>query len=198
MKLENRRVHSHLQLIFPVKIHVDPPYIPQIKIKNDLKTEKYYVKIKFRRNPTSEKRSCMNLYLYFWKCQAERIQFFYCGIIRRCLERQGCFTEIANIQYLCNLLRGKALKKIKKLCVQFGNTKMTHLNIILFGLGKHFLLSKHCLNKNTQCSTDWGICINWSEALQWSNGEAEGRYAYLYGRKSREKWWDVIEWNYFE
>ena len=38
-----------------VQIHVDPPPTPLIKIKLDLKTEEYYVKIKLCRNPTSEK-----------------------------------------------------------------------------------------------------------------------------------------------
>ena len=38
-----------------VQVHVEPPPIPLIKIKNDEKLDKYCVKNKFHRYPTSEK-----------------------------------------------------------------------------------------------------------------------------------------------
>ena len=38
-----------------VKVHVDPPPIPLIKVKNDDKPDKYFVKIKLRRVPKSKK-----------------------------------------------------------------------------------------------------------------------------------------------
>ena len=38
-----------------VHMHADPPPIPLIKIKNDVKSEKDYVQIKFCSDPTSEK-----------------------------------------------------------------------------------------------------------------------------------------------
>ena len=37
-----------------LQIHVDTPMIPLIKIKLELKTERYYIKIKLHRNPTSK------------------------------------------------------------------------------------------------------------------------------------------------
>ena len=38
-----------------VQVHVEPPPIPLIKINNDDKSDKYFVNIKFRSDPTSEK-----------------------------------------------------------------------------------------------------------------------------------------------
>ena len=38
-----------------VELRVDPPQIPLIKGKNNEKSDKYFVKIKLRRDPVSEK-----------------------------------------------------------------------------------------------------------------------------------------------
>ena len=38
-----------------VQVHVDPPLITLIKVKNDEKLDKYFVKIILRRYPTPEK-----------------------------------------------------------------------------------------------------------------------------------------------
>ena len=38
-----------------VQVHENPPLIPLIKIKIDDKSDTYFVKIKLRRDPTSEK-----------------------------------------------------------------------------------------------------------------------------------------------
>ena len=47
--------HKKRWYIGAVQIHVEPPPITLIKIKNDAKSEKYCVKIRFRRDPSSEK-----------------------------------------------------------------------------------------------------------------------------------------------
>ena len=47
--------HKKIWRTGAVQINVDPPPIPRIKIKNDMKAEKYCVKIKLRRDNTSEK-----------------------------------------------------------------------------------------------------------------------------------------------
>ena len=38
-----------------VQVHVDPPQITLIKSKKDDKSDKYFIKVKLRRYPTSEK-----------------------------------------------------------------------------------------------------------------------------------------------
>ena len=38
-----------------VKVHVNPPQFPLIKSKKDDKLDKYFIRIKLRRDPTSEK-----------------------------------------------------------------------------------------------------------------------------------------------
>ena len=55
-------LHKKIWSTGAVQIHVDPPLIPLIKIKNDMKLGKYFVKIKLRRDPTLEQ-----LHLYKFK-----------------------------------------------------------------------------------------------------------------------------------
>ena len=45
-----------------MKVHLGPPSVPLIKIKHDDKPDKYFVKIKFHRDPMSD-----HLYLYEFK-----------------------------------------------------------------------------------------------------------------------------------
>ena len=47
--------HRESQRTGAVQTYVDSPPINLVKSKNDLKMERYYVKIKFCRNQTSEK-----------------------------------------------------------------------------------------------------------------------------------------------
>ena len=47
--------HQKIFLTGPLKVHVEPPLIPLIKIKNDTKAEEYCVNIKLNRYPTLEK-----------------------------------------------------------------------------------------------------------------------------------------------
>ena len=50
----NKVFHKKIWIIGSVQMHVEPHPIPLIKIKNDVKLDKDYVKIKLCRDPTSE------------------------------------------------------------------------------------------------------------------------------------------------
>ena len=49
-----------------VHMHVEPPQVLFIKSKNDTKLDKYGVKIKLRRDPTSEKLDIYGLKIHFF------------------------------------------------------------------------------------------------------------------------------------
>ena len=49
-----------------VQVHVVPPLIPLIEIKNDEKSDKEVVKIKFHRDPTSENSALYELKIDFF------------------------------------------------------------------------------------------------------------------------------------
>ena len=51
----NNGYHNKSWSTGALQIHVDPPMTPLIKSNLDLKTRGYYLKIKLRTNPTSEK-----------------------------------------------------------------------------------------------------------------------------------------------
>ena len=47
--------HRKMWNVGVVEQHMDLPLPPLIKIKHDYKSDKYFLQLKFRRDPTSEK-----------------------------------------------------------------------------------------------------------------------------------------------
>ena len=83
-----------------------PPPIPLIKSRNDDKSGKYFVKIKLRRGPTSEK---LDLYEFkmalFDNGEPDDILLFIFNF-NLTLEVSGMFKYGAKIQYLRMLVHG--------------------------------------------------------------------------------------------
>ena len=53
------------------------------------------------------------------------------------LEVSGILAYVANIHYLCMLLRGEALHQLDMLYAEVGSTTTDHLNLIILGLGTY-------------------------------------------------------------
>ena len=89
-----------------LQVHVEPPVIPLINSKNDDKSYKDFVKIKLRRDPTSEK---LDLYEFkmalFDKGERGGFLLFICNF-NMTIEASGTLNSIANIQYLHTPLLG--------------------------------------------------------------------------------------------
>ena len=61
-----------------VQIHVDPPRIPLIKIKNYDKSDKYFVILKLCKDPKSENSDFYELKMYFFdKIDPEDFLLFF-------------------------------------------------------------------------------------------------------------------------
>ena len=93
-----------------VHVHVDPPPIIPIKIKNNKKSDKYFVKIKLRRDPTSEKSDLYELKIpLFDNGELEDFLLFVCNF-NVTLEASGTLKAGVKVQYLHTLVRGEALR----------------------------------------------------------------------------------------
>ena len=54
------------------------------------------------------------------------------------LEDSGTLATSANIQYLCTLLHGEALRQFDTFFAQVGSANTTHINRTVLGLGIYF------------------------------------------------------------
>ena len=109
-------------------------------MKKNKKSGKDFVKIKFYRDPTSEK---LDLYEFktalFDNSNPEEFLLFVRNF-QITLKASGSHTTSAKIQYLLTLLHGEAIRQIDTLCVEVGSTNTTHLNRIILGLCTYFFL----------------------------------------------------------
>ena len=116
-----------------VQIHVEPSPITLIIINNDAKSEKDWVKIKFCRDPTSEKSD-----LYEFKMDLfDNVDLEYLLLFVRnfqiTLEVLGVIAASAKIKYLCTLLSGGELHQLYMLYVEVGSTTRTYSNHTVLG-----------------------------------------------------------------
>ena len=132
--------HKKVWIYGAVQIHAGPPHIPLIKSNLDMKLEKYYVRIKLRRFPTSQKSDMYEFRISLFE-NGEPEQFLlFQKKYKMMLDASGTLIADVKIQYLQTLLCGEALHEFDTLCVQIENTTTTHLNWILLGFGAYFLL----------------------------------------------------------
>ena len=99
-----------------VKIHVEPLPIPLIKSKNYMKAEKYCVKIKLRRDHTSEKS---DLYEFKITCSDNRKSeefLLFAQNFKMVLEATEMIAVNENLQYTCMLICGEALYQFYTFC----------------------------------------------------------------------------------
>ena len=62
-------------------------------------------------------------------------EFIFVINVKMMIEAPGMFISNKNIQYLCTILRGEALRKFDTLCLQIISTTVTHLNQVILALG---------------------------------------------------------------
>ena len=97
------------------------------------------MKIKLRRNPISEKIWTFKNSKWISLKNGKWEEFFlFIRILKMMLEASETLTDNATLQYLLTVLHGKALRKLKSLCLQIGRTTVKHLNQDIFDLGKYF------------------------------------------------------------
>ena len=87
-------------------MNVDPSQTTLIKIKLGLKTERDYVKIKFRRNPISEKLDMHEFKMDFFGNGKPYKFLLFVRNFNIMLESSRTLTANAKLQCICSLLHG--------------------------------------------------------------------------------------------
>ena len=70
------------------------------------------------------------------------------------IKAPGTLATGAKIQYLCMLVRGKALRKLDTLSVEVGSTTSEHLKSIILGLGAYFTPVNALSKISVRCTTE--------------------------------------------
>ena len=129
-----------------LQVHVETPLIPLINIKNDEKLDKYCVKMKLRRYPTSEKAHLYELKMSLFDSVKPEEFLLFVKNFNMTLEVLGTLVAGAKIQYIHTLVCGEELHHIDTLSAEVVNTTSEILISDILGLGTYFFLLLSCQN----------------------------------------------------
>ena len=111
--------------------HVEPQPIPLIQETHNGKSEKYFVKIKLRRDNTS---CTLDIYEFkmslFDNDKLEEFLLFVCNF-NMTPEASGTMAAGAKIQYLLTLVRGEALHQFDSLSADVESTQTLNVDDII-------------------------------------------------------------------
>ena len=116
------------------QVHVEPPPIPLIKGKYDGKSDKYLLKMKLRRDPTS---STTDLYEFKMSLFDNGNPEEFLLLVRKfntTLVDSGTLETGAKVQYLHMLVNGEALHQFELLSIGMESTKTLNEEYIINGL----------------------------------------------------------------
>ena len=101
-----------------LQLHVYPPPITRVKGKHDDKSEKDFVKMKLRRDPTSENSDLYEFKMsLFYNGYQEDV--FFAHNFKITLEASGMLQDAAKIRYLSTRFCGEALHQFDMLSADF-------------------------------------------------------------------------------
>ena len=120
-----------------VQLHVETPPIPFIKSKNGGKLYKDCVKIKMRRDPTSEKLDLHEFKISLFDNGDMEMFFFFISNFQMTLEDSGTLVAGTNIQYICMLVHGEALHQIYMFSAEVVSTTSENRKSVILGLGTY-------------------------------------------------------------
>ena len=116
-----------------VQVHIQTLLIPLIKCKNDDKLDKYCVRIKFCRYPTSEKSDLYEFKIDLIDNRELEEFFLFIRNFQITIQASGTITTGTMIWYMLTLVRGKALRQLNTLSVDLGSTTSEYLKAIILG-----------------------------------------------------------------
>ena len=119
-------------------MHLGPPPILLIKIKNDTKLDKDCIKNKVHRDTMSEKSDIYEFKMALFENGETEELLLSIHKFQTTLEASGTLSDGTKIQYLRMLVHGEALNQLDMLSVGVGIATTEHLILILLGLGTYF------------------------------------------------------------
>ena len=116
-------------------MHMKSPRILRIKSMNNDRSDKYCVQIKLRRDMMSQNSDLYeNKMALFDNGDPEEFLLFIRNF-NMFLKKSGKLTARANIQYLCTLVCGKALRQFDTFSDEVGSTTPENLTSIILVFG---------------------------------------------------------------
>ena len=114
-----------------VKVNLEPPLIPLIKINHNDKSENGYVKVKLRRYLTSPRSDLYEFEMaLFDNGQPEDFLLFVCNF-NMTMEESEMTGKDVKVQYLHRLVRGEALRQFDLLSSDVENTNPLTVEAII-------------------------------------------------------------------
>ena len=142
--------------IVTVQLHVGTPPIPILESNNKYKLDKYCVKIKFRRYPTSQKLDLYGFKMSLFDNLNTGEFLLFVSNFSMNLEASGNLVASTNIQYLLTLIIGEALHQYDMFPAKVGSTTSENLKSIILCLGPYFFPVNE-LSKQKWCAVEWII-----------------------------------------
>ena len=129
--------HNQKYNLGTVEVHLDPPLIPLTKIKNNENSDKDCVKIKLRRNPTTQKLDLYQFKMIFFDNGYPEEFFYLIRNFNMTIEASGMLVDGLKIQYLCTLVCVEELRQFDIFYDEVGSTTSENLKSNILGLGMY-------------------------------------------------------------
>ena len=99
-------------------MHFEPLLLPLIKSKNDDKSDKYFIKIKLRRDMMSKRWDPYDFKMAFFGISEPEEFLLFIQNYNMTLAVSGTLKAGANIKYLCVLVHGETLHHFEALSAE--------------------------------------------------------------------------------
>ena len=119
---------------------MEPQPIPLIKETCNGKSDEDFVKIKFCIGPTSSTSDIYEFKMSLFDHGNPEEFLFFIRNLNKTLAATWTLDMNAKIQYLCTLVRGKALHQFELLCADVKNPETLNLDYYIQGLAFYFSL----------------------------------------------------------
>ena len=118
--------------------HVEPTPVPLIKETCNGKSEKYFVKLKLRRDPVSSTLKLCEFRMYFFDHGKPEEFLLFKFNFNMTLAVIGTLDMDEKIQYICTLVCKEALRQFDLLYADVENTESLNVDYHIKGLALYF------------------------------------------------------------
>ena len=118
--------------------HAEPPPTPLIEEKHDGKSEKYFLKLKLRGDPTLPTSDLYEFKMYLFDNNELEEFLLFVRYFNTALAALGMLEAGSKYQYLCTIVRGEALRQFDSLSADVESAEILNVDYIIRGLAQYF------------------------------------------------------------
>ena len=118
--------------------HLEPPLISLFKEKHNGKSDKYFFKLKLRRDPTSSTSEIYEFKMYLFENGDPEEFLLFVRNSNMTLAASERMEAGAKYKYLRTLVRGEALRQFDSLSAVVESTETLNVDYIIMGLSQYF------------------------------------------------------------